>query len=103
VCSPQIAATLFRRVAALAGDRSPPASLGGLTEREREILTLIEHGCSNKEIARQLRVKVTTVKNHVHNILEKLGVSRRGAAARLARTVLGPADKRPAGITRETG
>jgi two-component system, NarL family, nitrate/nitrite response regulator NarL len=88
VCSPQVAATLFRRVAALAASTAP-APVSGLTQREREILALIEHGYSNKEIARQLRVKVTTVKNHVHHILEKLGVSRRGAAAKLARSVLG--------------
>jgi two-component system, NarL family, nitrate/nitrite response regulator NarL len=85
LCSPEIAGSLFRRVAALAGERPPQAEMAALTQREREILALIEEGLSNKEIARRLRVKLATVKNHVHHILEKLGVSGRGAAAALVR------------------
>lgn len=85
VCSPRIAGSLVRRVAALASGRPPDARIGVLTEREREILALIERGYSNKQIARTLGVKVATVKNHVHHVLEKLGVSGRGAAAALAR------------------
>ncbi len=84
-CSARVAGSLFRRVAKLAGERPPDTDLASLTERERQILGLVERGMSNKEIARQLRVKVPTVKNHVHNILGKLGVSRRGAAAALVR------------------
>jgi type VI secretion system protein VasG len=57
-----------------------------LTPREREIAALIDLGLSNKEIARRLSLSALTVKNHVHRILEKLQVSRRGqAAARLRR------------------
>jgi DNA-binding NarL/FixJ family response regulator len=85
LCSPSIAGLLFRRVAILARERRPSLNVTALTDREREILALIEHGFSNKEIARRLRLQVSTVKNHVHHILEKLGVSRRGAAAALAR------------------
>jgi DNA-binding NarL/FixJ family response regulator len=49
-----------------------------------EIAYLIDLGLSNKEIATQLFIEVSTVKNHVHNLLEKLNVRRRGeAAARL--------------------
>jgi DNA-binding NarL/FixJ family response regulator len=79
VCSPHVAALLFRGQA-----RRPPRSVAEsahLTPREREVLTLIDRGLSNKEIAAQLRISLTTVKNHVHRILEKLHVSRRGAAA----------------------
>ncbi|CCD92496.1 putative Two component transcriptional regulator, LuxR family [Bradyrhizobium sp. ORS 375] len=54
---------------------------GELTPRECEILQMIEVGLSNKEIARNLRIEVGTVKNHVHNILEKLNVRRRNQAA----------------------
>lgn len=64
--------------------RSAPAAkarLGELTPRECEILHMIELGLSNKEIARDLRIEVGTVKNHVHNILEKLNVRRRNQAA----------------------
>ena len=52
-----------------------------LTTREREILELIERGLSNKEIARRLRIELGTVKNHVHNVLQKLQVRGRGEAA----------------------
>ena len=58
-----------------------------LTSREREIVALVERGLSNKEIARSLRIGTATVKNHIHNILSKLDVRRRGeAAAWLRRT-----------------
>ncbi|WP_257167796.1 response regulator transcription factor [Bradyrhizobium sp. SRS-191] len=67
-------------------DPLPPAPatksrFGELTPRECEILQMIEVGLSNKEIARNLRIEVGTVKNHVHNILEKLNVRRRNQAA----------------------
>ena len=50
-----------------------------------DIIALIDEGFSNKEIARQLKLSTATVKNHVHNILEKLQVQRRGAAAAVLR------------------
>ena len=57
------------------------------SSRESEILALVEQGRSNKEIARQLAISVATVKNHMHNILQKLQVGRRGqAAARVRRS-----------------
>lgn len=56
-----------------------------MTSREQDIIALIDKGLSNKEIARQLKISLPTVKNHVHNILEKLQVRRRGAAAALLR------------------
>jgi DNA-binding NarL/FixJ family response regulator len=52
-----------------------------LTSRELEVVDLIDRGLSNKEIASRLSIEVPTVKNHVHNILEKLGVHRRADAA----------------------
>ncbi|WP_250623778.1 response regulator [Pinirhizobacter soli] len=51
-----------------------------LTERETEILRLLSGGYSNKEIANSLRVAEGTVKNHVSNILSKLGVRDRTRA-----------------------
>jgi DNA-binding NarL/FixJ family response regulator len=82
-CSPRLAATLLRRVTALAGDA--PHSATRLTQREREISSLLEAGLSNKEIAGRLYIELPTVKNHVHNILRKVGASRRGEAAALLR------------------
>jgi len=58
-----------------------------LTPREIEVMRLIEQGLSNKEIAHRLCVALSTVKQHVHHILEKLEVKRRGeAVARIQRT-----------------
>src|SRR5262245_26085623 len=85
LCSPRMAATLFQRVATLALERSPESIESRLTTRELEILDLIDQGLSNKEIARRLTIELSTVKNHVHNILEKLNVSRRSEAAARAR------------------
>jgi DNA-binding NarL/FixJ family response regulator len=82
-CSPQVAGTLLRRLAwrAAAGATLMPSPL---TARESEIVRLIDEGLSNKEIAVRLGIEVATVKNHVHNLLEKLRVRRRSeAAARL--------------------
>ena len=82
-CPPHIAAGLVRRLAAVA-PREPAPDPPGLTMREYEVVSLIERGLSNKEIARHLNIQVATVKNHVHNILDKLGVGRRtDAVARL--------------------
>jgi two-component system, NarL family, nitrate/nitrite response regulator NarL len=83
-CSPRVAASLLRHVRELAALRPPDAAGPGLTPREREIVGLIDEGLSNKQIASRLCIELPTVKNHVHNILEKLHVSRRGeAVARL--------------------
>lgn len=53
-----------------------------LTRREREVLALVEQGMSNKEIADHLFIEIGTVKNHVHNILNKLGARDRDQAVR---------------------
>lgn len=76
VVSPRIATTLIRRVRELADSNAGEAGQA-LTQRELEILVLIDRGLSNKEIAGALSIEVSTVKNHVHHILGKLDVSRR--------------------------
>ena len=55
-----------------------------LTEREREVLTLVARGYTNKQIADKLYVSEKTARNHVSHILEKLGLSRRSEAAAFA-------------------
>ena len=80
LCSPAIAGALRDRLAALAAAERLRAT-SGLTRREREIAPLVEQGLTNKEIAARLCIEPTTVKNHVHSILGKLGARRRGEAA----------------------
>jgi two-component system, NarL family, nitrate/nitrite response regulator NarL len=48
-----------------------------LSRREREIVNLVTHGLRNKELAEKLQISEQTVKNHMHNIFDKLGVSDR--------------------------
>lgn len=48
-----------------------------LTQREKQIASLLSNGLSNKQIARNLTIEVSTVKNHVHNILSKMGAHSR--------------------------
>ncbi|MFF0739597.1 LuxR C-terminal-related transcriptional regulator [Streptomyces sp. NPDC004111] len=87
-CSPGIAAALLRRIGTLAADgggRPPDAGpRARLTARELEVLDLIGRGLANKEIARALFISPATVKNHVHNILDKLQVECRADAAAAA-------------------
>jgi len=87
VCSAPIATVLLRRLAAQ-GARNSRGSIptASLTARERCIVELIDQGLTNREIATQLCIEVSTVKNHVHNILEKLNVHRRSQAAAILRT-----------------
>ncbi|MDP4127706.1 MAG: response regulator transcription factor [Bacillota bacterium] len=58
-----------------------PDSIKELTEREREVLVQLGHGCSNKEIADKLFITEGTVKNHVSNIISKLELRDRTQAA----------------------
>ncbi|HEY3311746.1 MAG TPA: response regulator transcription factor [Anaerolineales bacterium] len=62
----------------------PPVPGLDLTEREREVLTLIIEGLNNTQIAGRLTVSPSTIKSHVSNILSKLGVTSRTEAVTLA-------------------
>jgi len=82
-CSSRTAGILLRRVAKLAAEqeaRAPVVPEVHLTRRELEIATLMDAGLPNKQIAQRLQIQVPTVKNHVHHILDKLDVGRRGEA-----------------------
>jgi len=87
-CSPPLANALFAQLRPPDPDHrwGDYLSDARLTDREREILRMITlEQLANKQIARRLHVSLYTVKNHVHNILEKLGVEDRYQAARVAR------------------
>jgi DNA-binding NarL/FixJ family response regulator len=87
-CSPRQAAALLGRVTELARGGSSVAERSRLTERESEVLRYIDHGLSNKRIAATLGIELATVKNHVHNILEKLQCRTRAEAASQARAAV---------------
>jgi DNA-binding NarL/FixJ family response regulator len=87
VLEPSIAAKLMAGV-----DRAPSniprravALPDPLSARELEVLQFLATGCSNKEIGAQLRISEGTVKNHMTNVLGKLGVLDRTQAALKAR------------------
>jgi DNA-binding NarL/FixJ family response regulator len=83
-----LAAEITRRLVDDYLTRSAPnahdADLGRLTDREREVLTLIGRGCTNAEIASQLYLGEATVKTHVNRIFAKLGVRDRTQAVIVA-------------------
>jgi two-component system, NarL family, nitrate/nitrite response regulator NarL len=84
-CSPQVAGQLLRRLASRAAASADPDVRRHLTAREAQVLDLIERRLSNKEIAGELGIEVATVKNHVHNLFDKLQVHRRSEAVRRSR------------------
>jgi DNA-binding NarL/FixJ family response regulator len=84
LCSPREVALLFNRLARRARPSTSDEIDARLSRREHEVVVLIDRGLSNKQIAQALHIGLATVKNHVHNVLEKLRVTRRAeAAARL--------------------
>jgi two-component system, NarL family, nitrate/nitrite response regulator NarL len=88
LCSPYIAGSLVRRLAVLAANRGSAEPVAALTARENQIGALLKQHLSNKEIAGRLGIEVATVKNHVHNLLDKLRVHSRTDAAHLLRRVI---------------
>jgi two-component system nitrate/nitrite response regulator NarL len=56
----------------------------GLTSRERQVIRLVSEGLSNKEVGRRLNLSEGTVKIHLHNIYDKVGVANRTALAAVA-------------------
>jgi DNA-binding NarL/FixJ family response regulator len=87
LCTPKVSAILLRRLSTLAAERRTEVKELVLTAREIQILRLIEAGRSNQEIADDLYIALHTVKNHVHSVLSKLGVSTRAEAAAYSRSI----------------
>lgn len=79
ICTPRMAGILLSRIGSMAS--SPAPEPDALTQREHEIAVLIGEGLSNKQIAFALGIQNATVKNHVHNVLGKLRLSRRSQVA----------------------
>ncbi len=85
IFSPTIAQRLMQYFTALPSQAGPSVVFPELTEREREVLTLIARGESNAAIAHRLVLSVKTVQNHVSNIFSKLQVADRAQAIVRAR------------------
>ncbi len=80
-CSAEVAAGLLHRLAVLCsnvGEADGATRSPVLTVREMQIGHMIVAGMSNKDIARRLDIGVATAKTHVHHLLAKLNVQRRG-------------------------
>jgi two-component system nitrate/nitrite response regulator NarL len=74
-------AALLQRFADRRTPKLPSQCTDRLTTRELQIVGLIDQCLTNKEIAERLFIELATVKNHVHNILEKLQIRGRSEAA----------------------
>jgi DNA-binding NarL/FixJ family response regulator len=70
-----------RMTGAMAAPRAAGDLEAALTQRENEVLTLLAHGMTNKQIAERLGISYETVKEHVQHILRKIGVADRTQAA----------------------
>jgi DNA-binding NarL/FixJ family response regulator len=82
-CSGRVAAGLLQRLHDIARVAVSPSACPSAapTIRELQIVEMIATGLSNKEIALRLNISLATTKSHVHNLLGKLGVQRRGQVA----------------------
>ena len=87
VCPPSLCLALFDRVASQNAHHSSFVIRHnlGLTRREQQLVQMISHGLTNKEIASQLNLSEQTVKNHIHRMLRKLGANDRLGAVELCR------------------
>ncbi|HTL69637.1 MAG TPA: response regulator transcription factor [Lacunisphaera sp.] len=88
VLEPSVAARMMaelNRLSARNGRKSAPPLADPLSERELAVLKLLAEGCSNKEIGARLAITEGTVKNHMTNVLGKLGALDRTQAALKAR------------------
>ena len=87
VCPPRLCLSLFKYVA---GTRPTLPSVRvkgqlGLTRRQQQLVPLLAQGLTNKDIALQLNLSEQTIKNHVHRMLQKLGVEDRLSAVEIVR------------------
>ena len=74
----------LRKTSATPLIETAPGPLAGLSRRELEVLDLVSRGLTNRDIAERLVLSEHTANRHVANILRKLGLSSRAAAASLA-------------------
>lgn len=81
---PTVAKKLVDDYVSRVGEGGEPERYHGLTPREREVLTLIGEGLTNKEIAERLVISLSTVQTHYSHIVEKLGLNNRAELIKYA-------------------
>lgn len=88
VCPPSFSLSLFRCAAREVSFAFNPShrTKFGLTRREQELVGLIRHGLSNKEIGSRINLSEQTIKNHIHRILRKVGANDRLEIVELCRS-----------------
>lgn len=89
-CSTHVAGVLLQRFRGETSMMTRSERVARLTPREEHILALLAEGLSNKAIGYRLGIELGTVKNHVHNTLAKLSITRRRDAAAIVRSVTMP-------------
>ena len=82
--APSVAGDLLTRLRRYGAPDAPTPAAPDLSPRELDVLRLVVEGCDNGEIGRRLHLSASTVKHHVSNTLEKLGVENRIQAAVMA-------------------
>jgi two-component system NarL family response regulator len=88
VCPPRMCLALFHAVARLARETSAQIkrrSLPGLTMRQQQLLSFVAKGLTNKEIASQMNLSESTIKNHMHRIMKQVEAVSRHEAVEAAR------------------
>lgn len=75
--APSVTGRLIKEFADRPAAAPPPRDVAGITDREREVLTLVGGGLSNPEIAERLHISVATAKTYVTRLLSKLGARDR--------------------------
>ena len=80
---PTVTKRITERLVELAS-KAEDERIAALSPREREVLTLVAQGLTNRQIAERLVIAEATARNHVSHILDRLGMSRRAEAAAFA-------------------
>lgn len=88
ICPPSLCRVLFQELSKATVQSNASFILKhnlGLTRREQQLVQMIGHGLTNKEIASQLNLSEQTIKNHIHRMLRKLGATDRMGAVEICR------------------